>query len=1036
MALRFTRQRRHRWQVVAATFFITAGMPLFAAATNTAAEVPAVEGDDLVVDPANATVYWAVAGGRVPLVRLEVQIYPDSWQPRLAVQKSLREARKKGKAVTASYTMGGEYGSASSLEMTGKPAAGGLRITCRARLPQEAAKQAGNKTRVLLHHAGTGPLGRPLDVRRKKNRATLLFGPLSLVLSADRRLVAKYHPGRKYLQVNLTAAGRRHLLGAGLRLDLRCDPVYSEPLGFDLAAPPGRLAADVTAYCAALRMRDIGGAALRAKIAVLEKRVAACRAGGVPSGPDRLACWRRHCEMKGRLAALREEARTLVGKHRDDIYAAAKPQNEAMHYRFGFSTKRGLEKELPKWALFGLNFFRAAPGRVIDAETPAAEAEKFTNLMAAAARFGCAGMVLADGPYQARGPEDKTWTHDFLPSERDSFFHANFNSRRIRDAWRRELRAQAAWLQKIPNVRVIQVGNEPFWDASPNPKVGYNPAEVGCSNATWRKHILARYGDGAAWLAALRRWKTRAEKETPRFKHERFYAGGDFGVMVPWDDFADAGFDPAAIEGLTFVAFLKDRYGTLAALNRAWFGAGRDRYYDRWEQVFPPRPVHADAETSMIGTAGLAERDIPAAWHNAEKAPYPARRDVPAWVDWMEFGGHCVADAERAFRDTLVAAGIRVPVTTNAVMGHYINNFRWNAADVGCYPWITLKGLDAMGIDFYSLVYMQAYIASLRDAAAGRPVYVHEVRFPLPGGRQGAHVAMYCFAHGADALVFFDHRRDFEPHEGLPLLELARALNDADLQHRSRPVVDGVAAIYSLESLFLADARTGSAGPYLEQFQALVTLLDRLQVLFNVYADRQLETAVPEHVRIIAAPGADAVSPALLKTLREWVAGGGVLLTTPDFAARDRFGRPRPANERRWVTAAKGVVMIDQEGLRAWRREGFRDMGRALGWAKPVPPWAASVATVIDDRAPRTVTCRGPDDPLPARKAGARVTGDGVLFVFVDAWAENVRLEVRGRFARAKNLYTGAAVPVTASAGGTVTVPVSRGPAVVRLDPR
>lgn len=1036
MVSRYTEQGRHRQAMIATVFVVTAGIVVFPAAGSGADNRPVAEGKDLVVDPADATVYWSAADARVPLVRLEVQVYPDGWKPRLAVQQALRDAQQKGTAVTASYDMGGKYGAASSLAVTCAPTGKGLRVTCRARLPKEAAKQAGDKTRILLHYAGTGPLDRAREVRRKKNRATLLFGPLSLVLSADRRLVAKYHPGRTYLQVNLTAAGRQRLLGDGLRMDLRCDLVYSEPMGFDLAAPSGRLAADVEAYCAALRTRHIGGPALRKKIADLEKRVAACRASEAPSGPDRLARWRYHCATKERLAALRAEARALVWEHRDGIYAAVKPQNEAMHYRFGFSTKRGLEKELPKWALFGLNFFRAAPGRVIDADTPAEEAEKFTDLMAAAARFGCAGMVLVGGPYQARGPEDKTWTHDFLPSERDSFFHANFNSRRIRDAWRRELRAQAAWLRTIPNVQVIQVGNEPFWDASPNPKIGYNPAEVGCSNATWRKHILARYGNGGAWLAALQRWRTRAQRETPRFKHERLYAGGDFGVVVPWDDFADAGFDPAAIEGLTFVEFLKDRYGTLAALNRAWFGAARDRYYDRWAQVFPPRPVHADAETSMIGAAGLDERDIPAAWHNAEKAPYPARRDVPAWVDWMAFGGHCVADAERAFRDTLVEAGIRVPVTTNAVMGHYINNFRWNAADVGCYPWITLNGLDAMGIDFYSLVYMQAYIASLRDAAAGRPVYVHEVRFPLPGGRQGAHVAMYCFAHGADALVFFDHRRDFEPHEGLPLLTLSRALNDPDLQHRSRPVVDGVAAVYSLDSMFLADARTGSAGPYLEQFQALVTLLDRLQVLFNVYADRQLETAVPEQVRVIAAPGADAVSPALLQTLREWVAGGGVLLTTPDFASRDRFGRPRPADERRWVTAAKGVVMIDQEGLRAWRREGFRDMGRALGWAKPVPSRLAPVAAVIDDRAPRTVTYRGRDDRLPARKAGARVTGNGVLFIFVDAWAENIRLEVRGRFARAKDLYTGAALSLAPSSDGTVTVPVLRGPAVVRLDPR
>jgi beta-galactosidase GanA len=514
---------------------------------------------------------------------------------------------------------------------------------------------------------------------------------------------------------------------------------------------------------------------------------------------------------------------------------------------------------------------------------------------------------------------------------------------------------------------------------------------------------------------------------------------GDPASIVPWDSVDQIGFDPEKIQGYDFLDFLQERHGDLETLNETWFGDDESRYYDSWEAVFPPIPTESGGATNT-GDLGA----VPESWTNAQETVKPVAADVPGWVDWMEMAGYFISDSHSEFRQDLVDNGVTEPlITTNAVMGHYINDFGWNAADTGCYPWISMDGLDAHGLDFYTIAYMQAYIASLRDADVNRdqpdrPVYVHETRWAGDRNKEGPHIAMYTFAHGADGTVFFDHARDFNPRETLGVAKAMDAMAEETLQFESEPVTDGVAALYSLDSMWVADGLTGSGRPYMVHFQSAVTTLDRMQVLYNVYADRQLEPSVPDDVSVLLAPGVRAMTDEALSSVRSLVEDGGTLITTPDFAARTRYGRERPDGDREWFQGHDDVVLLQGEDLETWLenwQRGNYQMQRGLGWAdKELPAVAETIEPIVEEQAPRSVRYLDSDGNMDARKTGARRADDGTTFVFVDPWAEDVTLAVPGEFSGAQNLYRDEDVSLEMVDGeGRVTL--ESGPAIVRFEP-
>jgi hypothetical protein len=297
---------------------------------------------------------------------------------------------------------------------------------------------------------------------------------------------------------------------------------------------------------------------------------------------------------------------------------------------------------------------------------------------------------------------------------------------------------------------------------------------------------------------------------------------------------------------------------------------------------------------------------------------------------------------------------------------------------------------------------------------------------------------MFNFAHGADGNVFFDHDRDFFPRDTVGLAKAMHAMADEQLQFETDPVSDGVAVLYSLDSLWVTDGLTGAGREFMKYFQSSVATLDRMQVLYSVYSDRNLESGVPDDVSVLMAPGARAMTDDVHGAIRAFVEDGGTLITTPDFGESTRYGRLRPETERQWLQTSENVVLLEGEDLDTWienwQRGQYR-MQRALGWAdKPFPAVAHDIEPVIQTRAPRSVRYLDGDGTMDARKAGARRADDGTLFAFVDPWAENVIVAARGQFSSAENLFPEESVDLRTRDGeGRVTV--ESGPAIIRFEP-
>ena len=972
-------------------------------------------------------VTWVGAEEPIDLGTFHLHVYTDGWGGRLAMQGELVETSRRGDSLIASYEVGGEYGEETKLTVKLRKDNGEASITWQVDGPPALRDKAGSKTRLKFTYPNEDIIPYPhrFDTPDESSEVkNLVYGPVTLMMDFGSSNF-HFHNRQPRLQVKLGQDSRKQLLTDGVTLKLMLEK--GGGWGSILNSAERKLD-DVGAYLEVIDYRDLATEKMEKKLSRFRDRLNSLRdelapvPAGIEKGHSLLGPYRRSRKVEASAGELRAALREYLWENRDVFYPEAKVQNERIHFGVGYSTDTSITKEIPKYAIFGVNFFRFAPGRLGIADYEK-RMEKTRGMMKEFAEFGAEGMFTVGAHYDSRGPEDMTWDHNLLPTGRQSFYHANLNSRRVRDAWGDWAERAGPELKDIENLRVIQLGNEPFWDASASNKVGYNPAEVGCSNATWRKAIQRQYDSSDEWLKQVEKRKE--------------WEWGENSEQ--WASIEDAGFNQEYVQGYTFVDFLKDRHGDLKTLNEMWFGEDEDRYYSSWQEVFPPIPTAKGGATeSDLGA-------VPDAWTNAGRTIKPKAKDVPAWVDWMEMGGYFVSDAHSEYRRELVQAGVTDKIiTTNAVMGHYINDFGWNAADVGCYPWITMNGLDAHGIDFYTIAYMQAYIASLRDADVyrekDRPVFVHEIRWAGNRNKEGPHIAMFCFAHGADGLVFFDHQRDFYPRDTVGVAKLMDAMAEKKLQFESEPVTDGVAALYSMSSLWVTDAVTGSGRPYMVHFQSTVTTLDRMQVLYNVYADRQIEKGgVPDGVSVLMAPGAEAMNDTTLANIRAFVEDGGTLVTTPDFARVTRYGRSRPKAERDWIREFENVVILDGEALDSWTanwQRGKYKMQRGLGWAnKSLPKVAETLEPVISQEAPRTVRYLDGDGEMDARKTGARVCEDGTLYVFVDPWADEVQLEVRGAFESARNLYTDESLPVESTDAGTSRVRVDGGPAIVRFNP-
>ena len=856
------------------------------------------------------------------------------------------------------------------------------------------------------------------------------FGPVTLLLDFEEKM-GWYSKGKAWAESPKKGPGYMRARGDGLHADLadgriaftiRAKSGYHEFFQ-EMIGPLKQDKRNLEAYLKAIKIWDLGKKGrpglgkVRGTLAIFPDVVGKAMVSIKNAQPPKhLRNMRRLEQMERNVEDAYSQIMQFLKNHRSELYKKVAALNEKMSFRIGLGYDNNPSDRFLKWATFNMAFFRFAPSRlnIKDLEKRFA---KVQEIMAEADRYGAKAILLVGGPARMSRPSDVTWNQDFLPINRPSFCSWNMNSKNYREGNHKGLRKAGKLTQDIDNIAVYQIGNEPFWSTQSAILCGYNPAEIGCSNKTWLQHVQKHYDSFDQWLTRYHEGDYRQKwKEKKRNR------------LIDWKSFEDMAFDPEASQGLTFVKFLKDRYGSLSALNRAWYGEDKSRYLDAWKNVFPPRPTREGAEEK----ADLALADIPKKWiPDQTEAPRPEKKDIPAWVDWAEFWSHSVNDSQYALYKGLKKGGAKAPVSTNAVTGHFINGFIHSSTDTATNPWISLKGLDAQCIDFYSTGYLQTYMSALRCAGEKRPVYLHETEGPKQG-----YVAMYSFAHGASGASIWRRDHDMPPTGALSLLKATRAMADPKLQKHSKPVTDGVALMYSQDSLYLSDAMTGSGKYYLESFQGASLLMSKLHVLYDLYSDRKLKDEIPDHVEVIFAPGAYALQKATFEKIHRFVEDGGVLMTNPTFGKYDRHGRVRPDVEREWLQESSRVKLLDKNTFRQWRRKLPGNDHTARLWAKADAP-ADTLKTVqetVAQHAPRTVRYRTSEQELADCAPGARLTEDGTLFVFVDPWAKDLLINVKGDYHTAFERFAKKELSVSHEEKDRTQVRVKKGPAIIRFD--
>ncbi|MER6784973.1 beta-galactosidase [Streptomyces sp. NPDC000658] len=191
---------------------------------------------------------------------------------------------------------------------------------------------------------------------------------------------------------------------------------------------------------------------------------------------------------------------------------------------------------------------------------------------------------------------------------------------------------------------------------------------------------------------------------------------------------ADHG-DEAAV---AFRRWLRDRYGTLDALNTAWGTAFWSQGYDSWEGVLPARRTHYLKNPAQV-------------------------------LDFRRFTSDMLLECYRAERDIVARHTPHIPVTTN-FMPLFVGQDAWRWAEeedvvsVDLYP----DPRDPLGAQHAALVQDLTRSQArgpwmLMEQAAG-PVNWRGVNHPKPRGLNRLW-SLQAVARGADAVCYFQWRQ-------------------------------------------------------------------------------------------------------------------------------------------------------------------------------------------------------------------------------------------------------------------------------------
>jgi beta-galactosidase len=372
---------------------------------------------------------------------------------------------------------------------------------------------------------------------------------------------------------------------------------------------------------------------------------------------------------------------------------------------------------------------------------------------------------------------------------------------------------------------------------------------------------------------------------------QMWHVNNEFGCHVPWD------YSDHATRA--FRTWLRRRYGTVEALNAAWNTAFWSQLYADFDEIVAPRRTPA--------------------------GPNPA-----GVLDFRRFTSDAALEQYVMERDIIRASGATQPITTN-FMGafHALDYWRWaQEVDVvadDCYP--DPRDPEA----FRDAAFTRDLMRSLKP---GVPWILMEQStsglnwrpnnaMKRPG--QMAAWSEQAVARGARGIMFFQWRQSTSGGEKFHSAMVPQAgtetrtwrevvaLGQSLATRTPIPTAAAdVAILFDWENSWAFDQPGRPAHvDYLPLVKRWYDALHAAHVLVDI--------AHPEHdlsrYRVVVTPVQYLLTAAGAESLRSFVAGGGVLVTTPFTDIVDESDRFRPGGYSTQLGALFGGRPVDFDGV-------------------------------------------------------------------------------------------------------------------------
>ncbi|RSS86808.1 beta-galactosidase [Streptomyces sp. WAC02707] len=404
-------------------------------------------------------------------------------------------------------------------------------------------------------------------------------------------------------------------------------------------------------------------------------------------------------------------------------------------------------------------------------------------------------------------------------------------------------------------------------------------------------------------------------------------------------------FDHGDEAAVRFRRWLRDRYGTLDALNTAWGTAFWSQGYGDWDEILPARRTHYLKNPTQV-------------------------------LDFRRFTSDMLLECFTAERDIVRRHTPHLPVTTNFMpLWHGQDAWRWaeeeDVVSVDLYP----DPRDPLGAQHGALVQDMTRSQArgpwmLMEQAAG-PVNWRGVNRPKPRGLNRLW-SLQAVARGADAVCYFQWRQSRQGaekfhsgmvghagEEGRTYQEVKRL--GADLAGLG-PHVAGtrtaadVAVLHDWHSWWAGDQEAGPSTRF--------GYPDVLHAWHRALWEGRLTTdfAHPEHdltpYRVVVVPQLYALTDTAVDNLLAHVRRGGTLVCGFLTGVADQDDRVRPGGMDARLRALFGIRTLHEwwplEADETAACEGFR----GTLWSEEIEP---------DGTAAETVPYRGGElDGLPA----------------------------------------------------------------------